>query len=165
VLTRDLPALDRAARRRPSSRGTTLLAPFDSLLWHRDRVARLFAFEYRIEVYTPGPRRVHGYYTMPILHDGRLLGRVDGKAHRSERQLEIRSVHFEPWFSRGLTPPRGWGRIDQDQALAGLAEALRSLACFVSATQLTLGRVSPLRLRAPLLRALDADGSGAAAPR
>jgi uncharacterized protein YcaQ len=160
ALTRDLPALDRAARRLPPSRGTTLLAPFDSLLWYRDRVARLFDFEYRIEVYTPRPRRVHGYYTMPILHDGRFLGRVDGKAHRSEQRLEIRSVHFEAWFSRGRTPPGRWGGVDRDEALGGLAGALRSLAGFVGASQVTLGRVTPHGLRAPLARALRARVSG-----
>ncbi len=154
VLTRDLPALDRAGRRRALSRGTTLLSPFDSLLWHRDRVARLFRFEYRIEVYTPGPRRVHGYYTLPVLHHGHLLGRVDAKVHRSERRLEIRSVHFEPWFSEDGRPPAGSGPLDRDEVLAGLAEALGSLARFAGAARLTLGRVTRHRLRAPLARLL-----------
>jgi uncharacterized protein YcaQ len=152
ALTRDLPALARAGRR-PPSRGTTLLAPFDSLLWYRDRVARLFGFQYRIEVYTPGHQRVHGYYTLPILHDGELIGRVDAKTHRAEGRLEVRHVHFEPWFVAGATPPSGGARLDQAAALAGLADALRSLATFVGAASLTISRVTPGRLRRALVTA------------
>ena len=134
VLARDLPALVRAARRREGSRGTTLLSPFDSLLWHRERVERLFGFSYRIEVYTPGPQRVHGYYTLPILHDGQLIGRVDAKAHRADRHLAVRHVHFERWFATGGEPPAAsWGAIEQDEALAGVADALWSLAMFTGA--------------------------------
>jgi hypothetical protein len=154
ALTRDLPALARAEQRSPLARGTTLLSPFDSLLWHRDRVARLFGFEYRIEVYTPAPRRVHGYYTLPILHNGQFIGRLDAKAHREERRLEIPSVHFERWFARGTTTPTGSASLDRDEALAGLADALASLARFVAADQVTLGRVAPLRFRAALARRL-----------
>jgi uncharacterized protein len=150
ALTRDLPALARADRATAPSSGTTLLSPFDSLLWHRARATRLFGFDYRIEVYTPGPKRVHGYYTLPILHDGHLIGRVDAKAHRAERRLEVRHVHFEPWFAAAGAPSAGWGRVDQDEALAGLAQALGSLATFVGANCLEIGRVTPRRLRAPL---------------
>jgi uncharacterized protein YcaQ len=157
VLTRDLPALARAGRRAAASRGTTLLAPFDSLLWHRERVARLFAFDYRIEVYTPASDRVHGYYTLPILHDGQLVGRVDAKVHRREGRLEVRAVHFEPWFARGGAAPAGPDRaLDRDDTLAGVTAALGSLATFVGATAVTLGRVTPARLRPPLARALAA---------
>src|SRR5947208_4028863 len=130
ALTRDLPALVTAGRRHAPSRGTTLLAPFDSLLWYRNRVTRLFGFDYRIEVYTPGPKRIHGYYTLPILHDGHLIGRVDAKAHRAQRRLEIRHVHFEPWFASPAAPPSGGGLVDQDGALDGVAKALGSLATF-----------------------------------
>lgn len=154
ALARDLPALARAARRRVPSRGTTLLSPFDSLLWHRERAARLFGFEYRIEVYTPSPRRVYGYYVLPILHDGHLVGRLDAKAHRAERRLEVRRVHLEPWLAARGAPPTGGGDLDVDAALAGLAEALRSLAVFVGADSIVLGQVSPRRLRMPLLRLL-----------
>ena len=154
ALARDLPALARAAQAPVASRGTTLLAPFDSLLWYRDRVSRLFGFDYRIEVYTPGDRRVHGYYTVPILHDGRLIGRVDAKSHRPERRLSVRHVHFEPWFAAGTPPPDGGDRIDRDAALAGLADALASLATFVGAPAVTLERVSPPSLHRPLARAL-----------
>ncbi len=160
VLTRDLPALDRAGRRSAPSRGTTLLSPFDSLLWHRDRVARLFGFEYRIEVYTPGPQRVHGYYTLPILHHGHLVGRVDAKHQRDKRRLAVRSVHFEPWFCADGTPPAGWGGFERDEALAGLAEALGSLACFLGAARVTLGRVLPGRLRTPLAKLLRGVNPG-----
>jgi uncharacterized protein YcaQ len=151
----DLPALARAARGRNAPRGTTLLSPFDSLLWHRERVARLFGFDYRIEVYTPGPQRVHGYYTLPILHGGRLIGRVDAKAERAARRLDVRHVHFERWFSDASAPPAGGDRLDQDAAFAGLADALGSLATFVAAEKIRLGRVTPGRLRAPLARALE----------
>jgi uncharacterized protein YcaQ len=156
ALAADLPALVRAGRRRAPSRGTTLLSPFDSLLWHRDRVARLFGFDYRIEVYTPGPKRVHGYYTLPILHEGHLIGRVDAKANRAERRLEIRHVHFEPWFAAAAPPRSGWGEVDRDAALAGVADAVRSLGVFVGADDVRIGRVTPRRLRTPLMRGLRA---------
>ena len=154
ALTSDLGALTRAGRAPALSRGTTLLSPFDSLMWHRDRVARLFGFDYRIEVYTPGPKRVHGYYTLPILHDGHLIGRVDAKSHRADRKLEVRHVHFEPWFASAERPPRGLERLDQDEAIAGVASALSSLGVFAGADDVILRRVTPARLRAPLARRL-----------
>jgi len=154
ALTRDLPVLARARRAPAPSRGTTLLAPFDSLMWYRQRVTRLFGFDYRIEVYTPGHKRIHGYYTLPILHDGQFIGRVDAKAHRAERRLEVRHVHFEPWFVASAPPPTGGAPLDQEAALSGVAEAVRSLAVFVGGDDITLRRVSPHRLRAPLSRAL-----------
>jgi uncharacterized protein YcaQ len=150
ALTRDLGALARAARTASPSRGTTLLAPFDSLLWYRDRVARLFGFDYRIEVYTPGDKRVHGYYTVPILHDGHLIGRVDAKTHRAERRLEVRHVHVEPWVAGGTAAPITGEPLREDDVLAGVGEALSSLATFVGAEAVALGRVTPPRLRAPL---------------
>jgi len=153
ALTRDLPALARARRAPTPSRGTTLLSPFDSLLWYRDRVARLFGFDYRIEVYTPGHKRVHGYYTLPILHHGHLIGRVDAKRHRAEGRLEIRHVHFEPWFASGQKPPTGGARLDQDEALGGLRDAFASLGTFVGAGKVVLRRVTPSRLRRALTHA------------
>ncbi|HYM82375.1 MAG TPA: crosslink repair DNA glycosylase YcaQ family protein [Candidatus Limnocylindria bacterium] len=155
ALAEDVPALAAATRRRQPARGTTLLSPFDSFLWHRDRTRRLFGFDYKIQVYTPGPKRQHGYYLLPILHDGQLIGRLDPKTHRAERRLEVKSVHFETWFARGDSPPAAaWGRIDVDAALTGLAEALHSLARFVGAERVTLGQVVPARFGPPLRRAL-----------
>src|SRR5262249_32296032 len=155
--TCDVPALRRAERRAAASTGTTLLSPFDSFLWYRGRVARLFGFDYRIEVYTPQAKRVHGYYTLPILHHGHLIGRVDAKTHRGDAQLEVRHVHLERWLATGATPPvTGGPGLDLDDAIAGLADALVSLGRFVKAEQVILRRVTPGRLRAPLARALRA---------
>lgn len=156
ALTADLPALAAAARRRvPASRGTTFLSPFDSFLWHRERTKTLFGFDYRIEVYTPGPRRVHGYYSLPILHDGALIGRLDAKNHREAKRLEVKHVHFEDWFAGGDAPPVvGSGRVTPGPALAGVADALASLAAFASTEHITLGRVSPAKLAKPLRQAV-----------
>jgi uncharacterized protein YcaQ len=155
VLARDLPALSAAAGRRAPSRGTTMLAPFDSLLWHRERTERLFGFSYKIEVYTPGAKRVHGYYVLPILCHGQLIGRLDAKSHRRDRRLEVKRIHFEPWFAQGRAPPAArWGTIDIDEGLAGVADALHDLAAFVGAERVEVTRVAPSRLGRPLAHAL-----------
>ncbi len=163
----DVPALQRAARRRAASRGTVLLSPFDSLLWHRTRIERLWGYHYRIEIYVPGAQRAHGYYSLPVMHDGVFIGRVDLKTHRDQGVLEARHAHFEPWFAAGQAPPRAaWGEVDRDAALTGLASALADLAAHVGASRVQLGRVTPAKLRAPLARALSGAPSGSpGAPR
>ena len=166
VLADDLPALRRTAARPPRHAGTTFLAPFDSFLWHRGRTLRLFDFDYRIEVYTPAAKRRFGYYTLPILSDGRLVGRVDVKHHRAEQRLALRHVAYEATVAtdarattRRDAAPRGGGtttgeRPDLDAVLAGTADAARSLATFVGAHAVTVERTTPARLRAPLRRML-----------
>jgi uncharacterized protein YcaQ len=153
--TEDLPALARAHRRRTPSRGTTLLSPFDSFLWHRERVHRLWGFFYRIEIYVPGHMRRHGYYSLPLFHDGHLLGRVDLKTDRAKRALQAKHVHLEPWFAAGKPAPGvHWGTLDRDQVFAGLGDALRSLATHVGVERVELSRVSPAKLRAPVAKAV-----------
>jgi uncharacterized protein YcaQ len=85
----------RRGRGRPSL--TTLLSPFDHLVWNRDRDEKLFDFEYRIECYTPAPKRRYGYFTHPILYRGRIIGRLDPSYDRQRRVLTIKSLHLEPW--------------------------------------------------------------------
>lgn len=73
---------------------TTLVSPFDSIIWHRPRTQRLFGMQHRLEAYTPAPRRVHGYFAMPVLHRGRLVARVDPK--REGSVLVAAQVTLEP---------------------------------------------------------------------
>jgi uncharacterized protein YcaQ len=73
----------------------TLLSPFDPLTRNRDRALRLFNFDYKIEIYTPEPKRVYGYYTLPLLHRGDLVGRIDLKGDRKTRQLLVQSAWHE----------------------------------------------------------------------
>jgi uncharacterized protein YcaQ len=74
---------------------TTLLSPFDPLIWDRARAREVFGFDYRLECYTPAPKRKYGYFTLPILRRGALVGRVDAKAHRKEGIFEVKSLHLE----------------------------------------------------------------------
>jgi uncharacterized protein YcaQ len=90
------PLLAAAAKSRLEPVLTTLLSPFDPLVWHRERASRLFGFDYRIECYTPAAKRRYGYFTLPILHRGRLVGRLDPKAHRADGIFEVKSIHLEP---------------------------------------------------------------------
>jgi len=80
---------------------TTLLSPFDPLVWDRARARAAFGFDYRLECYTPAPKRRYGYFTLPILRRGALVGRLDAKAHRKEGLFEVKSLHLEPRVAAG----------------------------------------------------------------
>jgi len=73
-----------------------LLSPFDPVVWERARTERMFGFRYRIEIYTPAPQRTYGYYTLPLLQDEALVGRIDLKSDRQSGVLRVQSAWIEP---------------------------------------------------------------------
>jgi uncharacterized protein len=124
---------------------TTLLSPFDPVVWDRARTSELFGFEYRIEVYTPAARRRYGYYSLPILHRGALVGRLDAKAHRKQGLFEVKALHLEP-----DVPVTG------DLASA-LASALRGCALWHGTPEILVRRSDPPELIEPLRAAIETN--------
>ena len=107
-------------------RGTALLCPFDPLIFFRPRVQRLFDFFYRIEIYTPAPKRQYGYYVWPFLLDGRLVGRVDLKADRASDALQVVGAFVEPGEQPG-------------QVAAALATELEAMASWLDLAKMSVG--------------------------
>ncbi|MGW3356646.1 winged helix-turn-helix domain-containing protein [Streptomyces bungoensis] len=114
---------------------TTLLSPFDSLIWERARTERIFGFTHRLEAYVPRPKRVHGYFAMPVLAGGRLVGRVDPA--REGHTLVAKQV-----------------TLDGPKAVPAVAQALVEAASWVSCTDVRVERVDAPELREPLAREL-----------
>ncbi|WP_460066320.1 winged helix-turn-helix domain-containing protein [Streptomyces sp. YKOK-I1] len=114
---------------------TTLLSPFDSLIWERARTERIFGFTHRLEAYVPKPKRIHGYFAMPVLAGGRLVGRVDPA--REGQTLVARQVSLE-----------------SPKAVPAVAEALVEAASWVDCMDVRVERVDAPELRDTLTQAV-----------
>lgn len=121
---------------------TTVLSPFDPVVWDRRRALELFDFDYRLECYTPAHKRVHGYFTLPLLRRGALVGRVDAKAHRREGIFELKALALEP------------GVRSSERFVRDIAGALRRCAGWHGCPRVTVGRTAPAAFAAALDTAL-----------
>ncbi|MCH9692201.1 MAG: winged helix DNA-binding domain-containing protein [Gammaproteobacteria bacterium] len=101
-----------------------ILSPFDNLVIHRERLGSLFKFDYRLECYVAAPKRVFGYFCLPILYGNTLVGRIDCKAHRAEQRFEVLSLHLET------------SSVDRQQLLLELNPELQKFANFNRCPQL-----------------------------
>jgi hypothetical protein len=129
-----------ASARPNAGKAPAFLSPFDPLTWNRDRTERLFGFFYRIEIYTPAPQRVHGYYVLPLLMDGELVGRADLKADRKERALLVQGAYAEPGRNRR-------------RVAAGMNRELKAMARWLGLERIVVagrGDVAPLIGAGPL---------------
>ena len=136
------PLLARASRGGLRAIHTSLLSPFDPVVWHRERASTMFGFDYTIECYVPGPKRRYGYFVLPILHRGRLIGRLDAKAHRATGEFEIKAIFLEP-------------DVEPDEALlADVAAAIQRAADWHATPKVSVRRSEPKAFAAMLRAAL-----------
>jgi len=108
---------------------SAVLSPFDPVVWDRKRAEQFFDFTYRLECYTPAPKRQFGYFVLPLLHQGKLVGRIDSKMHRKDGVLEI----FALWLEDGV---RVSASLEK-----GLKQALNDFARWQGAARITLARL------------------------
>ena len=121
---------------------STLLSPFDPLVWDRERALTLFDFDYRIECYTPEAKRKYGYFTLPILVRGALVVRLDAKAHRADGVFEVRALHLEP------------GVIADATLAADIGDAITRCARWHQMTTVHISQTAPANFLPRLRRAL-----------
>ncbi|MFC5479200.1 winged helix-turn-helix domain-containing protein [Massilia suwonensis] len=126
---------------------TTILSPFDPVVWDRRRALELFGFDYRLECYTPAAKRRYGYFTLPVLRRGALVARIDAKAHRREGVFEVKALFFEP------------GVRASDALLRDVAGALQRCARWHGCPRVRILRSEPAELgeRLGVLLGTDAD--------
>jgi uncharacterized protein YcaQ len=124
-----LPELELALQGKLTATHSAVLSPFDPVVWDRKRAEQLFDFSYRLECYTPAPKRQYGYFVLPLLHKGQLVGRMDAKMHRKSGELEVIALYLEEAakVSVGLEK--------------GLHAAITTFAAWQGATRVTLGHL------------------------
>jgi len=139
----NLVMLQDASNSNLTSELTTLLSPFDPLVWDRVRCRHLFKFDFSLECYLPSSKRRFGYFLLPVLHRGSLVGRLDAKAHRSSGVFEVKNLYLEP------------ETILDDQLSSGMAEALRRCARWHRTPDVQINNVEPPVFMPILKRAVN----------
>ncbi|MDE1855430.1 MAG: YcaQ family DNA glycosylase [Candidatus Micrarchaeota archaeon] len=138
ALSKDLKLVDKLKKNPLDTCETTLLSPFDNLIWFRERTERLFGLRFRIEMYTPKSERTYGYYSMPILYDKQIIGKADPKADRRSKTLMINNIHLE-------------NEVTVDQNLVGeLSRSLKEFARFNDCDSIRISKTTPSRLKSKL---------------
>jgi uncharacterized protein len=142
IHTGHLPLAQAIAQGKQRATHTTLLSPFDPVVWDRERALAMFDFDYRIECYTPEAKRKYGYFVLPILRRGQLVGRLDAKAHRSEGVFEVKAMYLQPGV-----------QINEPLA-ADIARALSVNAAWHETPKVKIGRCTPVVLKKMVLAQL-----------
>ncbi|MCP1301272.1 winged helix DNA-binding domain-containing protein [Chryseobacterium sp. S0630] len=126
-----------------ASSSVWLLSPFDNSIIHRERIKQIFDFDFRLECYTPKEKRQYGYFCLPILFGDQFIGRVDCKAHRKEKKLELIHLHIEN------------NTIDFNLWLKPFAETIKRFAIFNGCESLALTKISPSKLGSSVKKELS----------
>ena len=136
-------ALDQPLSR--MSNRLTILSPFDNSVIQRDRLKSLFQYDYQIECYVPAAKRQYGYFCLPLLFKGEFIGRMDCKAHRKDRHLEIKALYFESY------------NFDDDALVAAFVKAIKQFCLFQKCESLSLIKTYPKHMERNLKQALRLD--------
>ena len=142
VQRNNLELLEKAAAGEIRPQRTTFLNPFDNLWWAQGRDEALWGFRQRLEAYVPAPKRVYGYFCLPILHKDRLVGRFDPKMERKSGTLRLKALYLEP----GVAP--------DEELIAGTARAMHSFMAFHTAKELVVEKSEPLEFGKKLLQTI-----------
>ncbi len=140
--------LRRARREKLKATHTSLLSPFDPVVWDRERASALFGFDYRLECYTPEPKRAYGYFVLPVLCRGQLIGRLDAKAHRAQGIFEIKALHAQS------------GMRWTDWQVTDVALAIAACAHWHGTPRVQIKRTQPAALASRLRAALRLAQTG-----
>ncbi|BBB29505.1 winged helix-turn-helix domain-containing protein [Neptunomonas japonica] len=133
-----------------------ILSPFDNSVIQRDRLRAIFDYDYQIECYVPAAKRQYGYFCLPLLYRGEFIGRMDCKAHRKTRLLEIKSLHFEQRLFEQATfkPSINKSGFDEDSLITAFINAIREFSHFQKCDSVSLTQVYPKHLAQHLHSAL-----------
>lgn len=144
--------VDRTADTPASKRPVYILSPFDNLIIQRDRIQRLFDFNYALECYLPAPKRTYGYFVLPVLFGDQFVGRIDPQADRKSRTMILHSVALEKDFK------------PSEEFYAKFSKIIAGFAAFNQCDSLVIEKAKPAKLKTILWTAIKKQKGAAATP-